>query len=469
MSKLLSMIIVMTVVRYMALNTSAITVQDAMSGDVLLHDDFETASVVDHQDYTSSPVDANPDNAEIGTWVINENLTGKFQVTDYNSPGAYEGSNYLRGRRVSDHYSEIYFNATVHTNPGHHIHFETMLYVSTTNTPLTLFFYGNDNSGTKQTIIIIQFKADGEIHSYDDGSSGLSIVANTWKKFEVDWFLGEGTFTMTYNGEISNAMDLHTYGINNFSSFLAVGVPDAGNFYFDAVPQLEVPEGDYMIKNLTTDMVLAYDNFETADIVDPNDYSASPAKDADPDGSTYPSIWNTIEYQNGEFQVTDYSSPGAYEGNNYLRCHRDGSNGPYLNLHFTEQTNANDAIHFQIMLNVNTTNAPLVMYFYGNDNNGTEQNIIIIQFKADGEIHSYNKGSSGLSYVANAWKKFEVNWNLGASTFTMTYDGQVSSAIGLQTSGINKLSKFVIYPLNTGNSYFDAVVQPDRGTLIVIE
>ena len=70
----------------------------AFAETVLFHDDFESqpAGSVSHAAYPDTTVAADPSAPSVGSWVNTVAAVRDVQVTDYATPGAAAGSNYLR-------------------------------------------------------------------------------------------------------------------------------------------------------------------------------------------------------------------------------------------------------------------------------------------------------------------------------------------------------------------------------------
>ena len=224
------------------------------------------------------------------------------------------------------------------------------------------------------------------------------------------------------------------------------------------------------ITNTTTSTVLGSDDFESASVVDHLAYTANPT-DADPDNPSA-GTWSVTEGNTGLVQVTDYGTPGAFEGDNYLRIHRTTESGaPDAELRVAEQATTNDAIHFEAMINhpVNNISGALVL-LYGNDSNSVEQILVTLYFKSDGKIHSYNGSSwdnTNISYTANAWEELEMDWLVGADTFSLTYDGTTASNLAVRNTNVGSFTS-VFFTNGISTFYLDAIPEPATISLLVL-
>jgi len=240
------LMLVLVAVLLVAASAQAVMVENVTSDTVIFFDDFESASVVDPLGYTSSPTDADPDGASPGTWtVLNETETGSVQVTDYDSLAA-EGSNYLRLHRTTPAWFQSQLNVAEQTNTGDAIHFETMIMVNDTGVPAFQFFKGKDSGGTEQTLAYTKFEGFSDNIVTGTGvDTGLDYVADEWKKLEFDWLVGADTFTITYDGTTSAALDVGNTDVVSFTA-VALGMHSISGSasYYDAIPE-PVPVGGF--------------------------------------------------------------------------------------------------------------------------------------------------------------------------------------------------------------------------------
>lgn len=186
------------------------------------------------------------------------------------------------------------------------------------------------------------------------------------------------------------------------------------------------------------DTILFYDDFESQPTanVSHNAYGVDTILDAKPTGGSYGSWVVSGSMPLKDCQVTDYALPGAYLGDNYLRVRRSyTSTFTYVGEVFDLQDNDGDVIHFDQMFYVedNVTDGMLTIAGFGNADLLTDRSFHV-KTMADGSIGYLSSDSgfqpiSGITWTADAWQKWEIDYAVGASTFALMIDGTTVSGI----------------------------------------
>ena len=218
-----------------------------------------------------------------------------------------------------------------------------------------------------------------------------------------------------------------------------------------------------LLTNVTTSTVVVYDNFETASEVSHSAYPDT-SVDADPVGIT--GTWSITEGSTGgngttypQIQVTDYATPGASEGNNYLRINRPTDEGAFTHGDLNGERQTSGTVHLEIMTYVKQ--ADKTSAFVSLIDGSTV--ISTVYWYYNGKLVTYVNGyrliGSGITYAVNEWKKLEMNYVIGSDTVEVIYDNGTPQTIDVrnQTSGVTGLN------VGTGRgteSYFDAVPEP---------
>ncbi len=221
------------------------------------------------------------------------------------------------------------------------------------------------------------------------------------------------------------------------------------------------------IKNLTTGITLGSDDFEATTKVDNNAYNQT-ASDADPDNSTV-GTWTISEDYSGVIQVTDYSVPGAYAGDNYLRIHKNSS-APFATLSVDEQTTIGDTIHFETIIN-HSAGASSLVTLTGKDNSGSSVWVTSILFAASKSIYYVSGGNidTGLDFITDTWQKMEIDWVVGADTFSLTFDGATVSGLPVRsTDAVSFTGVFLRSEVAGKDVYFDGISAPAPKLSLVV-
>ncbi len=227
-----------------------------------------------------------------------------------------------------------------------------------------------------------------------------------------------------------------------------------------------------LLTNVTTDTVVVYDTFETATQVSHSAYPDT-SIDADPVGIT--GTWSVTEGSTGgsgttypQIQVTDYATPGASEGNNYLRVVRPQNEGTNTNAILNGERQTSGTVHLEIMTYITQTN---VQSAYVSLMDGSNL-ISTIYWYSNGELvtyfnNGYNRIGNGIPYVANEWKKLELNYVIGSNTIQVIYDDGTPQTTNVRyvRGGVTGLQ---VATAKGTESYFDAVPEPATIALLAV-
>jgi hypothetical protein len=182
--------------------------------------------------------------------------------------------------------------------------------------------------------------------------------------------------------------------------------------------------------------------------------------------------WSLTDPLFDSIQVTDYVSspfPGAAEGTKYLRIVRtNGGAEPRATMNFAAQATAGDQIHWEGMIYTPVdTNTPIQIL--GND--GALFNVLTNYSDNPGAIASYvgvwpPATSSSVTYSAAKWQKWAIDYTIGASSLTLSVDGNSDTLATIGSGSLSSIS-FISSAFGTG-CYIDAVPTPEPGTLTIL-
>ena len=435
---------------------SGALLKNVTTDTVVCDDNFESATNVSSGVWSSGDTqDADPDAPNMGTWAINEDYPNVWQVTSHDTPVAGERKNYLRVHRVNNWSTAIITGVRQTTGT---VHMEMMTYVNAKQASGSIYLVDTANG---KLISSLAFNYSGNLYYYYGGdwhNTGIQYTIKQWKKLEVDWVIGASTYDVTYDGQTTNNIPVRdsATGVN--------GIQLAGSSnsecYFDAVP--EPIKGEPILKNITTDTVVVHDDFESTIDVSTNAWFSGDPQQADPDRAVI-GKWNVTAATNN-VQVTSYGTPGACEGNNYLREHRDSGIYPSAVLTGVRQTNG--TVRMSIMTYMDDPNAASILMVDG----GTLIASLVFG-RYDGIINYYSGGDyhkTDISYVMDTWEKLEIEWEIGSETYGFTYNGQTTNNIPVRTSASGVTGIQLSCSSNT-QCFFDAVPPPSfKGTIIIV-
>jgi hypothetical protein len=228
------------------------------------------------------------------------------------------------------------------------------------------------------------------------------------------------------------------------------------------------------VVNMRLGETLFTDNFEaqpdnmTSHILWPDTRGGLPA--AAPTGGS-PGSWAVIDPNFTNVQVTDCIADGytrAYQGTKHLRVCKYDSTGGNAHEVFARQATAGDHIRFEEMVNI-TDNGIGGAQILGRDSNDDVR--INLYAAGGGVVQSYSGGGfntiSGLSYTANKWQKWTVDYTIGQATFDLTIDGASVSGIAGNSGGA--LGYFgLTQDGGRGAVFFDEVAVPEPSSVALL-
>lgn len=217
---------------------------------------------------------------------------------------------------------------------------------------------------------------------------------------------------------------------------------------------------------------LFYDNFESvsASTVDYPDASG----DFDPIATT--GAWTINEPATTTTQVTSFGTPGAAEGNQYLRSARTTTGGFNDFANFGMQTGG--TLHAEFMyyvVNSGTfTEKPFGTQISMTTSDGpafaTDYRFLLSNRTSTHTIWNYNGTAeadqdTGVPYLPGTWQLWEIDVNLDTQTFTFSIDGNSSASIPFMRTGNN--ASYINFNSGNNNTQFlvDAVPVPEPTTL----
>ncbi|MBN1394975.1 MAG: PEP-CTERM sorting domain-containing protein [Pirellulales bacterium] len=184
---------------------------------------------------------------------------------------------------------------------------------------------------------------------------------------------------------------------------------------------------------------------------------------------------------NRYIQVTDHNDvgmggddPGAYAGSNYLRHYRGSDTAGYMAQIVQTPQDAGDLIHWEMMYYISeVANGSALTYFrnfntskiafYFEAGKDASDNLIIRNSATTGV------GISGITYEIDKWQKWEVDYVVGASTYSLTVDGTTVSGISVSdsTAGFNAVS-YGMFASNYNNGPWHMDEVPEPSTLALL-
>ena len=182
-------VLAMMVVGVVALQASAVFIENTSTSTVIFYDDFESASV-----------DGYPDNgAYPGHWTAYKEGGGQTAIQIKTGP-VFEGQQSLRqaaGSLLEYPVCKVFANFASQATPGDAIHVEFMYYTPGTHNGKDLMLRVEGTGGSagfymwdNQTVVV-------DLNTVD---TGLRMNVGAWNKCEVDFTLGSSTYDVTING-----------------------------------------------------------------------------------------------------------------------------------------------------------------------------------------------------------------------------------------------------------------------------
>jgi PEP-CTERM motif len=210
------------------------------------------------------------------------------------------------------------------------------------------------------------------------------------------------------------------------------------------------------IVNLTTSTVLFSDNFES--------------------GGFNPSVgsWTIV---GPDVTVTNAASPGPAEGSFYAQVFRDSNNLDQGNLQANlsaSQATVGDIIRLSMMVLLPDdgvdARAQLML-----DNGTFTSARAWLQSDGAGHVIAIGPGfaptDTGLLYTPGAWQEWDLQYAIGASTFSVTVNGVTASGLSSFTTGSLDFADLFNGSTTAGSFYLDAVPKssavPEPGAFLL--
>lgn len=225
----------------------AVTMKNLTTDTVVFQDNFEGASPVSAGPAPDFSAQYNPV-AQVGTWNVSDPSWPCVQVTNSTTspdpgPAPTGGSQYLRVYRSSannDHDLNAFPTATQGTN-GDHIRLSMMVWIpsgaANVNARMQVALVGSSNNFDTACAWV---RPDGNGHVIAVGpyygltDTGLTYTPGTWQKWDLDYVVGDSTFSVTVNGvTASNLSSIYDGGV--VSAKFGNGSDTTGSFYLDGV------------------------------------------------------------------------------------------------------------------------------------------------------------------------------------------------------------------------------------------
>ena len=157
--------------------------------------------------------------------------------------------------------------------------------------------------------------------------------------------------------------------------------------------------------------------------------------DYNPTGGS-PGSWTITEASPYDVQVTDVSN-AAYYGTNYLRVMRPDSGTVEAKQGFATQSTTNDHIRLTEMVYIPSTPTSNPFQLYGVGSDGSTRRMNILTNYGGYSVGSYYSGAvhdTGLTFSSGVWQNWQVDYNVGAPTCTLTV-GTQSATVTISSSG----------------------------------
>jgi hypothetical protein len=224
--------------------------------------------------------------------------------------------------------------------------------------------------------------------------------------------------------------------------------------------------------NMSRTTTLFYDDFETA--ANGVSHATYPdAGDYDPSGGAV-GVWSISEESEGrQVQVTDATGtngPGPNQGKNYLRLVRGTYSDFSAGECFTVQNTTGDHIHWEQMLYAGSSAADAnPLQIIGQGTTGNRFNILTSYSPGYGSIGSYTgnwppTAVAGVTYVADKWQKWEIDYNIGDAFLKLTVDGASASNIPIISGG----DLGCIQLVSSSIGYADEIAVPEPSSVALL-
>lgn len=245
----LSFLLALLAVAVMQTNASATIIENVTAGTTVFADDYEgvTANTLPAPDTTADYLPV----ATTGTWNVDYSGTRLTQVANLASPGAAQGSNYLRIYRQHPDYDDgIRADGSLSTpqaTTGDVLKFSTMVYLPSATDVADRATIALSGTGfTTDARAFITTDGAGSVFCYDAGwankiDTGVNYQTDVWQQWDVTYAVGAGTFSLAIDGNSASGLTTMSAGSVGVVSMInnAYQQTVGGSVYFDAVP---VPE-----------------------------------------------------------------------------------------------------------------------------------------------------------------------------------------------------------------------------------
>ena len=189
--------------------------------------------------------------------------------------------------------------------------------------------------------------------------------------------------------------------------------------------------GAALVRNMTTDVDLFFDDYEGVDVTGGDDDPVVQAPS--------PGTWTVLNESTPKIiqVVANPTAPQAFQGTQFLRADRPASHGtmPNPRLSFDLQNTIGDIIHWESMVyvpSVQETSTHLMSLYGGWDGSGTSANIHLLP-QANGDMLRFAgvRIDTGLDFALDTWQKWQIDYQIGERDFTLTL-GPNSSTVPLR-------------------------------------
>lgn len=242
------------------------------------------------------------------------------------------------------------------------------------------------------------------------------------------------------------------------------------------VMSLAMPASAVTITNVTTSTPLFSDNFEGVPAISAGLDDDDGSTDFDPVATV--GTWGIVEADSAShIQVTDFSGetstmvsyPGAFEGDNYMWINRP-SGAPFNQAQGTlssPQTTAGHVIHAEFMAYIRSTGlsgGPGLFNFYEGDATST---LVLGVALSNSDKSISGVDPDDLTWAFDKWQKWEVDYVLGASTYSLTLDGVTVSGIAVANASTT-VSSFRHGGRVDWEYFIDSVPEPNSLAMLSI-
>ena len=397
---------------------------------VYFQDDFETAPEVAGD--PSDPTDADPV-AQVGSYGSYREDAGTVgvQTTDWGTPGAAGGNNYLRMYAPGSGIQSVRCDTSAPTPTGEPVTVKLDFYAPSGNNCAGWIYV----HGTPDYAALLYLGKYGTYNNIYPGTSdhyfeGCTFSRDVWNHLEIYVDFDTETYRISLNGIVSPRVepfiwDGHPTAIDSIS-LLSNRTPSANEYaYWDNVEISDAPRPSI------ANGVYFWDDFESALAVAGDKTDAT---DADP-GMAVVGRWDVTEGAADDVQVTDWADPGAAGGSNYLRMHGpDWSPVRWAHARTAETTPAGRNV---------TVKFDFYAYGYDDPSPYAKGRLYIKGWSGVctwlifGEAHpyriypvgDYSRYFEDATWTFPQWNSVEINLDMAAKTYTVACNGVTSPRV----------------------------------------